>query len=131
MSLIKVLVLGLSFLVSIPVLADDVCSAKNETQSVDSCYAKLKNESEKRLNDEYAAFKKRINENYSTDKDMAKRYSSELLSAQRNWLKYRDQQCSMESLFADSGSQANATLVNKCISRIDEQRIKEMQPLPY
>ncbi|WP_436877978.1 lysozyme inhibitor LprI family protein [Siccibacter turicensis] len=131
MSLIKMLVFGLSFLVSIPVLADDVCSAKSETQSIDSCYAKLKNDSEKRLNDEYAAFKRRITENYSTDKDMSERYSSKLLSAQRSWLKYRDQQCAMESLFADSGSQANATLVNKCISRIDEQRIKEMQSLPY
>lgn len=131
MSLIKELAFGLSFLVSISALADDVCSAKNETQSIDSCYAKLKNDSEKRLNDEYAAFKKRINENYSTDKDLSGRYLSKLLSAQRNWLKYRDQQCAMESLFADSGSQANATLVNKCISRIDEQRIKEMQSLPY
>ncbi|MDY0973315.1 lysozyme inhibitor LprI family protein [Siccibacter turicensis] len=131
MSLIKMLVFGLSFLVFIPVLAADVCSAKSETQSIDSCYAKLKNDSEKRLNDEYAAFKRRITENYSTDKDMSERYSSKLLSAQRSWLKYRDQQCAMESLFADSGSQANATLVNKCISRIDEQRIKEMQSLPY
>lgn len=131
MSLIKVLIFGLSFLISIPALADDVCAAKGETQSIDSCYSKLKNDSEKRLNDEYAALRKRIIENYSTDKDMSERYSSKLLSAQRSWLKYRDQQCAMESLFADSGSQANATLVNKCISRIDEQRIKEMQSLPY
>lgn len=131
MSLIKALIFGLSFLISIPALADDVCAAKGETQSIDSCYSKLKNDSEKRLNDEYAALRKRIIENYSTDKDMSERYSSKLLSAQRSWLKYRDQQCAMESLFADSGSQANATLVNKCISRIDEQRIKEMQSLPY
>lgn len=131
MSLVKSLVFGLSVLLSFPVLADSICSKKNETQSIDSCYAKLKNDTERRLNDEYAAFKKRIIENYSTDKGMAERYSSELLLAQRNWLRYRDQQCSMESLFADSGSQANATLFNKCISRLDEQRIKEMQFLPY
>ncbi|WP_232001964.1 lysozyme inhibitor LprI family protein [Shimwellia blattae] len=131
MSVIKVFVFGLSFLISIPVLADDACSAKSETQSIDSCYAELKSDSEKRLNDEYIAFKKRIAENYLTDKDMSDRYLSNLLSVQRNWLKYRDQQCAMESLFADSGSQANVTLVNKCISRIDEQRIKEMQSLPY
>lgn len=131
MPLIKMLVFGLSLLVSFSVLADDVCSAKSETQSIDSCYAKLKNDSEKRLNDEYSAFKIRITENYSTDKDMSECYSSKLLSVQRSWLKYRDQQCAMESLFADSGSQANATLVNKCISRINEERIKEMQSLPY
>ncbi|AWC87045.1 MULTISPECIES: lysozyme inhibitor LprI family protein [Enterobacter cloacae complex] len=131
MSLIKILVCGLSLLVSVSVLADDVCSAKSETQSIDSCYAKLKNHSEKRLNDEYSALRIRIAENYSTDKDLSERYSAKLLSAQRGWLKYRDQQCAMESLFADSGSQANATLVNKCIYRINEQRIKEMQSLPY
>ncbi|QXB75691.1 DUF1311 domain-containing protein [Enterobacter asburiae] len=131
MSLIKMLVCGLSLLVSVSVLADDVCSAKNETQSIDSCYANLKNDSEKRLNEEYSALRIRIAENYSTDKDMSERYSAKLLSAQRGWLKYRDQQCAMESLFADSGSQANATLVNKCIYRINEQRIKEMKSLPY
>ncbi|MCE1982636.1 lysozyme inhibitor LprI family protein [Enterobacter ludwigii] len=131
MSLIKMLVCGLSLLVSVSVLADDVCSAKSETQSIDSCYAKLKNHSEKRLNDEYAALRIRIAENYSTDKDLSERYSAKLLSAQRGWLKYRDQQRATESLFADSGSQANATLVNKCIYRINEQRIKEMQSLPY
>jgi len=131
MPLIKMLVCGLSLLVSVSVLADDVCSAKNETQSIDSCYANLKNDSEKRLNEEYSALRITIAENYSTDKDMSERYSAKLLSAQRGWLKYRDQQCAMESLFADSGSQANATLVNKCIYRINEQRIKEMQSLPY
>jgi len=131
MSLIKMLVCGLSLLVSVSVLADDVCSARSETQSIDSCYAKLKNDSEKRLNDEYSALRIRIAENYSTDKDMSERYSTKLLSAQRGWLTYRDQQCAMESLFADSGSQANAMLVNKCIYRINEQRIKEMQSLPY
>ncbi|EPH0498076.1 DUF1311 domain-containing protein [Enterobacter asburiae] len=131
MPLIKMLVCGLSLLVSVSVLADDVCSAKNETQSIDSCYANLKNDSEKRLNEEYSALRIRIAENYSTDKDMSERYSAKLLSAQRGWLKYRDQQCAMESLFADSGSQANATLVNKCIYRINEQRIKEMKSLPY
>lgn len=104
---------------------------ENETQSIDSCYANLKNDSEKRLNEEYSALRIRIAENYSTDKDMSERYSAKLLSAQRGWLKYRDQQCAMESLFADSGSQANATLVNKCIYRINEQRIKEMKSLPY
>lgn len=62
---------------------------------------------------------------------MAENYSSKLLNAQRNWLKYRDQQCSMEALFADSGIQASIALVNKCVSRIDEQRIVEMQTLPY
>lgn len=131
MPLIKMLVCGLSLLLSVSVLADDVCSAKNETQSIDSCYANLKNDSEKRLNEEYSALRIRIAENYSTDKDMSERYSAKLLSAQRGWLKYRDQQCAMESLFADSGSQANATLVNKCIYRINEQRIKEMKSLPY
>ncbi|MCK7230303.1 DUF1311 domain-containing protein [Enterobacter asburiae] len=131
MPLIKMLVCGLSLLVSVSVLADDVCSAKNETQSIDSCYANLKSDSEKRLNEEYSALRIRIAENYSMDKDMSERYSAKLLSAQRGWLKYRDQQCAMESLFADSGSQANATLVNKCIYRINEQRIKEMKSLPY
>lgn len=131
MPLIKMLVCGLSLLVSVSVLADDICSAKNETQSIDSCYANLKSDSEKRLNEEYSALRIRIAENYSMDKDMSERYSAKLLSAQRGWLKYRDQQCAMESLFADSGSQANATLVNKCIYRINEQRVKEMKSLPY
>lgn len=62
---------------------------------------------------------------------MADNYSSKLLNAQRNWLKYRDQQCSVESLFADENTQANVTLVNKCISRVDEVRIAEMKKLPY
>jgi hypothetical protein len=35
------------------------------------------------------------------------------------------------TLFGDSGKQANATLINKCLSRIGEQRIIEIKTLPY
>ena len=98
---------------------------------MDSCYAKLKDDSEKHLNDEYRPLKKRISENYSSNKEMADDYSSRLLNAQRYWLKYRGQQCAMEAFLADSGTQANATLVNECVSRMDEHRIVEMKALPY
>lgn len=131
MLVVKKLVAGFSILTSFFVMADDTCAKKNITLEVDSCYAKLKNDSEIRLNGEYIELKKRIAVNYSTDKEMAEIYLSKLLNAQRNWLKYRDQQCSMESLFADPSTQANLTLVNKCISRIDEQRVVEMKALPY
>lgn len=131
MLLVNKLIVGALIITSFSALGDDVCATKSITSEVDSCYAKLKNDAEQRLNNEYVALKKRIIENYSTDKSMADIYSSKLLNAQRNWLKYREQQCSMESLFADQNTQANATLVNKCVSRIDDQRIVEMKRLPY
>lgn len=120
----------LSFISSVS-FASDECASIKSTDGVDSCYVQMKNDAEKKLNDEYRALKGRISDTYSTDKVMEKTYSEKLRSAQRNWLKYRDAQCSMEALFADLGSSANASLVNKCMARIDAQRIEEMKVLPY
>lgn len=111
--------------------ADDVCTQKSHTEEVDSCYLNEKVEYEMVLSQEYKELKDRILKNYSADKIMQKKYSDKLLSVQRNWLKYRDEQCSMEALFADHNTAANLTLINKCISRIDLQRISEMKSLPY
>ena len=113
------------------VFAKDVCTEKNMTADIDSCYANMKNSSEVALNKEYGELKNRISESYSTDKITAGEYSNNLFLGQRSWLKYRDYQCSMEALFADKNTPANSSLVNKCISRIDEQRIAEMKVLPY
>ncbi|HAY0637102.1 lysozyme inhibitor LprI family protein [Serratia rubidaea] len=119
-----------SFISSVS-FANDECSSIKSTDGVDSCYVQMKNEAEKNLNDEYRALKGRVSDTYSTDKVMEKTYSEKLRSAQHNWLKYRDAQCSMEALFAEPGSSANASLVNKCMARIDAQRIEEMKALPY
>jgi len=127
----KKILAGILLSLSFSSLADDECAKKTMTAEVDICYQTVKDDAEIRLNQEYQALKKRIVNDYRSDKEMAEKYSATLLSAQRNWLKYREQQCAMEALIADPAMQVHTTLTNVCITRLDEQRISEMKTLPY
>ena len=50
-----------------------------------------------------------------------------LLSAQRAWLRYREEQCSIEGLYSAEGGSAYQSFISLCRTRITKQRIDELK----
>ncbi|QGY29709.1 lysozyme inhibitor LprI family protein [Pantoea cypripedii] len=111
-------------------IAQDVCS---NAVSVAESYACRKEEritSEKILNSEYLAAKKRIEDEYKSSPVDLKDYLDILMKSQRGWLIYRDGQCNLESFLAEKGTIVHDTLNDTCLSRIDMVRVEQLKTIP-
>lgn len=51
-----------------------------------------------------------------------------MLAAQRAWLKFRDEQCSLESDYADGGSLQNV-IYARCYFKMTRDRTKQLQTI--
>ena len=128
--LLSVALLSLSFS-SFAALAEQDCSKMDSTGGVYDCVQKNKDESEVALNKAYGEAKKKITAAYSNDASYEKPLQLALLDGQRAWVKFRENQCKMESLVAEEGSSANKTAANNCIIRMNKQRIAQFGEIPY
>lgn len=106
------------------------CSKKTSDPEVFTCAEGNKNAAEKQLNKEYGDAKKRIDSAFP-DAAVKKDYLNTFTEAQRGWLKYRDNQCSMVAHIADANTNPHIVFTNNCIAKMDEQRTKELSELPY
>ena len=50
-----------------------------------------------------------------------------MLAAQRAWLRYREEQCSLEGLYSAEGGSAQQSFVSLCRTRLTKQRNDELQ----
>lgn len=110
---------------------EEDCSKKTISWEVDNCFVRNKDKSEKLLNKEYLAAKKRIEQEYSYDITVQKDQLQNLLDTQRSWLKYRAGQCKMEASLADEDSSAHLGLHSWCIDKLNQQRIAQFKEMPY
>ncbi len=111
--------------------AQDICSHAVIDSEISSCFKSAKLAAEKTLNEEYLAAKKRIDAEYSASSADLQFYMLTLTESQRGWLKYRDGQCHLESFMAEEGTVAHDTLTEKCIARIDLERVEQLKAIPY
>lgn len=108
----------------------DCAQGANNTEVL-NCSTANKAQAEESLNKAYAAAKKRIVNSNQATPEINKEYQHVLLDSQRGWLKYRDGQCKMEAYLAENASNVNLDLANQCITRLDLERIKQLQAIPY
>ncbi|WP_338463616.1 lysozyme inhibitor LprI family protein [Franconibacter daqui] len=108
----------------------DCAQGANDTEVL-NCSTANKAQAEESLNKAYAQAKKRIASSYQAASETNKAYQQVLLDSQRGWLKYRDGQCKIEAYLAETGSNVNLDLANQCITRLDLERIKQLQAIPY
>ncbi|MBZ2400626.1 DUF1311 domain-containing protein [Erwinia amylovora] len=127
----RLVVAILSFCVGASAMAEDICAKALSDGSVYQCSVKQKKLAEDDLNKEYATAKKRIIQMYGAEKELGEQYVATVIDTQRHWLKYRDGQCKLEAFAAEEGSNANATAVNICITRIDKERSEMLKQMPY
>ncbi|PWK96685.1 uncharacterized protein YecT (DUF1311 family) [Pantoea allii] len=111
--------------------AFDDCSKEKSDPAVFTCAEKNKNTAEEKLNNEYAAAKKRIDKVFLNEPDVKKDYLNIFLDSQRSWLKYRDGQCKLFAHVADKNSNPYTVFTNNCIAQLDEARTKQLEEIPY
>lgn len=119
------------FFISIKGYANDLCHTAQNEGDINLCWSEKKNSAEDELNKEYVSAKKRIAESYRANKTLLTQYITILVDSQRGWLKYRDGQCKLEAFLAEDSSIAHATLTDKCITRIDRDRVEQLKSMPY
>lgn len=108
----------------------DCAQGANDTEVL-NCSTANKAQAEESLNKAYAQAKKRIASSYQAAPETNNAYQQVLLDSQRGWLKYRDGQCKIEAYLAENASNVNLDLANQCITRLDLERIKQLQAIPY
>lgn len=113
------------------VYADDGCASQTSGSDILQCTLKAKQQAEASLNAAYSAAKKRVNNSYAAEKNLAQNYLKTLLNSQRGWLKFRDGQCRLEAFLAEEGSSANSMLESKCVARMDNERVTQLAAMPY
>ncbi len=111
--------------------AEGICNHAVSDGEISSCFKSAKQAAEKTLNEEYLEAKKRIDAEYSASPTDLRNYTSTLTESQRGWLKYRDGQCNLESFIAEKGSITHDTLTDKCVARIDLERVEQLKAIPY
>ena len=111
--------------------AEDVCGKAVNDGEVFSCFKSAKQTAEKTLNEEYLAAKNRIAAEYSASPAALQSYTLTLTESQRGWLKYRDGQCNLESFMAEKGTVTYDTLKEKCVARVDLERVEQLKAIPY
>lgn len=123
----------LSFLAisTMNVYADDGCTSQTSDSDILQCTLKAKQQAEASLNSAYSAAKKRVNDSYAADQNLAQDYLKTLLDSQRGWLKFRDGQCRLEAFLAEEGTSANNMLASKCVARMDNERATQLAAMPY
>jgi uncharacterized protein YecT (DUF1311 family) len=87
----------LCFGMSLPALANTVCTNSQSDGELYQCTVQQKKRVEENLNQEYAIAKKRIGQMYGAARQQANEYISHVVETQRSWLKYRDEQCDLEA----------------------------------
>ncbi|WP_241640622.1 lysozyme inhibitor LprI family protein [Rosenbergiella epipactidis] len=118
-------------LYQVPAFAKDDCNNATSDAEINACYKASKADAEKQLNLEYGNAKKRIDAEYSASPADLQSYTTTLIDTQRGWLKYRDGQCNLESFMAEKGTITHDTLTDKCVARIDLERVAQLKSIPY
>lgn len=113
------------------VYADGGCASQTSDSDILQCTLKAKQQAEASLNSAYSAAKKRVNNAYAADQNLAQDYLKTLLDSQRGWLKFRDGQCRLEAFLAEEGTSANNMLASKCVARMDNERVTQLAAMPY
>jgi len=121
----------LCFGVSLPALADTVCTNLHSDGELYQCTVQKKKLAEEVLNQEYAIAKKRIVKMYGAAQQQANEYISNVVETQRSWLKYRNGQCDLEASAAEKGSSVHEVASDLCIIRMDKERTSMLKQLPY
>ena len=113
-------------LMALPARADDApnCKDPQDQSSMTQCAGLDFEKADKELN---ALWPKLKSDAEVSDKDTGKHeYADALLASQRDWIAFRDAECTWQGFEAHGGS-LEPMLVNVCSARLTRERIKQLQ----
>ncbi|WP_353826283.1 lysozyme inhibitor LprI family protein [Mesorhizobium sp.] len=100
-------------------LAQDKCyDAAKDQAAPNECADATSNKSDKKLNELYKQIEARLNDDADT--------RTLLVQAQRDWVKFRDAECSFQTAGAAGGSVA-PMLIAQCVDRLTQSRVKDFE----
>ncbi|KTC40369.1 MAG: lysozyme inhibitor LprI family protein [Pseudomonas sp.] len=98
------------------------CTHIESSQQVDRCAQQDKEQADSGLNQRYQALLDRAHQHYPGNLAQEQEYLGKLRNAQRAWIKYRDSTCVLEAVDVEPGKPAHATLINRCVTRLSNER---------
>ncbi|MFK3794022.1 lysozyme inhibitor LprI family protein [Pseudomonas piscis] len=98
------------------------CAHIQYSQQVDRCAQQDKELADSALNQSYQALLERVHQRYPGNLLQEQEYLGKLKNAQRAWIKYRDSTCVLEAVDVEPGKPAHTTLINRCVTRLSNER---------
>ncbi|MGN6772513.1 MAG: lysozyme inhibitor LprI family protein [Rhizobiaceae bacterium] len=116
----KIGILTAAMVLAMPTLAfaKDKCADAQDQATMNQCADASFKQSDKKLNDLYKQVQGRLKDDADTKKLF--------VQAQRDWIKFRDAECSFQTAGAAGGS-VMPMLVSMCVDGLTKSRIKDLQ----
>ncbi len=102
------------------------CSDPQDQSTMTYCAGKDFDKADKELNALWPEIKKAAQEDDANAGDGKHEYLDALMASQRAWLAYRDAECTWQGFYAHGGSM-EPMLVNGCLARLTEERVKALK----
>jgi uncharacterized protein YecT (DUF1311 family) len=106
-------------------LAADPCATQANTMEINACGKLTLVKKDKELNAAYQNLMKRLTPDGKGDDTDYAAVRKHLVEAQRNWIKFRDDDCQGMLAFYESGTIRGAVYLS-CLTNRTEQRTKEL-----
>ena len=118
--MIKAVVLSASIVLGVPVVAfaTDKCADPQDQSTMNECAGMAFKASDKKLNELYRQIETRLGDDAETKKL--------LIQAQRDWIKFRDAECSFQAAGVSGGS-AMPMVVSMCMDGLTQTRVKDFE----
>jgi uncharacterized protein YecT (DUF1311 family) len=104
----------------------DPCATQNNTLEINACAAAELAAKDKELNKAYEKLMKSLVAAYKDDTTNYKAVKENLAEAQRNWIKFRDQDCNAKYQLNESGTIRNLVALS-CKIEHTEQRTRQLR----
>ena len=92
------------------------CSSPQTTYEMRVCAGQSYEKADRKLNQVYQQLKPKL----------GRTQQNRLVTAQRAWIQFRDKSCAFEGAFAEGGT-LEPVLKTSCLSKVTEQRVKDLQ----
>jgi uncharacterized protein YecT (DUF1311 family) len=117
----KSAILSVAVVLAMPAFAfaqDQCYDAAKDQAALNECADAAFKESDKKLNELYKQIETRLNDDADT--------KNLLVQAQRDWIKFRDAECSFQTAGAAGGSMI-PMLVAQCMDGLTQSRVKDFE----
>lgn len=105
------------------------CEHISVSEQIDRCARQDKDRADAALNQSYQALLVRVHNLYPSSLLQEQEYLGKLKNAQRAWIKYRDSTCVLEAFEVEPGKPAHVTLINRCVTRLSNERTRYLDQL--
>ncbi len=106
--------------------ASGACANKSSNVEYKDCLYKLAEEQDKELNVLYKKVRAMLRDDFDKVETSAPKIWPQVRDAQRNWIKFRDNQCSGEASIAQGGTAAGGWY-SDCLCRLTHQRNQNLR----